>query len=91
MTSGQCKKDGWRSPLLTITFHPLAATYLISIGMHRFSEDAETLPQASQENFSSSFLSLQTFSAVTAHKFSRSISFTGLQSLLLSFAVTPQF
>jgi hypothetical protein len=59
--------------------------------MHRFSEDAETLPQASQENCISSFLSLQTLSAVTAHKFSRSISFAGLQSLLRSFAVAPQF
>jgi len=37
------------------------------------------------------FFVAQTLSAVTAHKFSRSISFAGLQSLLRSFAVAPQF
>jgi hypothetical protein len=59
--------------------------------MHRLSEVAETLPHASHENFISSIFPLHTLSGGTAHKFSLSISFAGLQSLLDSSDDTPQF
>jgi hypothetical protein len=59
--------------------------------MHRLSEVAETLPHASQENFISSILPLQTLPGGTAHKFSLSISFAGSQSLPGSSDDTPQF
>ena len=75
--------ESWSTPSVSI--------HMISLGTHRLSEVAETLPQASHENFISSFMLLQTLSDGTPHKFPLSISFAGSQSLLGSSDDTPQF